>query len=85
MGLSLEIPDAVSSALRLPPAEVESRLRLELAISLYTQEILSLGKAAELARLSRIDFNTILARRGIPMHYNQEELAEDASYGRSGQ
>ena len=49
MSLTLEISDEVSSALRLPPSEAEARLRLELAISLYAQQILSLGKAAELA------------------------------------
>ena len=82
MSLTLEIPDAVSAALRLPPPELKTRLQLELAVSLYAQQILSLGKAAELARLSRWELNDLLARRGIPMHYGEAELTEDLSYAR---
>lgn len=52
--------------MRLPPPELEARLRLELGVSLYAQEILSLARTAELAGLGRWEFNDILARRGIP-------------------
>jgi predicted HTH domain antitoxin len=85
MSLSLEIPDHVSHAMRLPPPEVKDRLRLELTISLYAQQILSLGKAAELAGASRLELNAILARRGVPMHYSPDELAEDLAYARRSQ
>lgn len=68
--------------MRLPPAETKSRLQLELAISLYAQEILSLGKAAELAGLSRLELNDVLAKRGVPMHYGQDDLSADLTYAR---
>ncbi len=84
MSLTLEIPDEVSQALRLPPPEVKSRLQLELAVSLYAQAILSLGKAAELAGLSRWALNDVLARRGVPMHYTEADLNEDLAYARGG-
>jgi predicted HTH domain antitoxin len=80
VSVTLDIPDAVSQAMGLPPGEIEQRLRLELAISLYSQNILGLGKAAELARLDRAKLNEILASRGIPMHYSKEDLAEDSAY-----
>jgi len=80
--LTLEIPDEVSQAMRLPPPEAKARLRLELAVSLYTQQILSLGKAAELAGLSRLELNEALSKRGVPMHYSEEDLKEDLAYGR---
>lgn len=85
VSLSLEIPDDVSHAMRLPPAETKSRLQLELAISLYAQEILSLGKAAELAGISRLELNDALARRGLPMHYLKEDLNNDLAYARRSQ
>ena len=85
MSLTLEIPDAVFEAMRLPPPEVQARLLLELAVSLYAQEILSLGKAAELAGLSRWQLGDTLAKRGVPMHYSQEDLSEDIAYARSSQ
>ena len=82
MSVTLEISDAVSTALRLPPPELKTRLQLELAVSLYAQQILSLGKAAELAGLPRWELNDLLARRGVPMHYSESDLAEDLAYAR---
>ncbi len=49
MSLRLDIPDSVVQGLRLPEGEIAGRLRTELAIALYAQGVLSLGKAAELA------------------------------------
>jgi len=40
-------------------------LKAELAILLYTQEEVSLGRAAELAGLSREEFKQLLNSRGI--------------------
>jgi predicted HTH domain antitoxin len=42
--LTLEIPGDVADVLRLPELEKVQRLRLELAVSLYSQGILGLGK-----------------------------------------
>ena len=66
--------------MRLPPAETTSRLQLELAVSLYAQEILSLGNAAELAGLSRLELNDALGKREVPMRYTQEDLRNDLAY-----
>jgi predicted HTH domain antitoxin len=82
MTVSLQIPDSVARSLRLPESEIEERLRCELAIGLYAQAILSLGKAAELAGISRQRFGELLTHRAIPRHYGQDELAEDLAYGR---
>ena len=83
--LTLEIPGDVVEALRLPELEKLQRLRLELAVSLYSQGILGLGKSAQLANLSRDDMNRVLAERQVPMHYGPEELAEDLHYSRGDQ
>ena len=79
--LTLEIPGDVADALRVPDLEKVQRLRLELAVSLYSQGILGLGKAAQLADLPRWEMNRVLAQRNVPMHYGPEELAEDLQYG----
>jgi len=47
------------------------------------QQVLSLGKTAQLAGLTRFDMNSVLARRCLPMHYSARELAEDLAYARS--
>ena len=85
MSITLDIPNNIHEALHVSPAEAEKRLKLELAVSLYAQNALSQGKAAELAGLDWFDFNDVLAARGIPMHYGQKELEEDLAYARSGQ
>jgi predicted HTH domain antitoxin len=80
--LVLEIPGDVADAMRLPDGEKPARVRLELAISLYAQGILGLGKSAQLAGVSRAELNRLLAQRQVPMHYGPEELAEDVAHGR---
>jgi predicted HTH domain antitoxin len=85
MSITLDIPNDIHKALHVAPEETEKRLKLELAVSLYAQNALGLGKAAELAALSRLDFNDVLAERGIPMHYGQKELEQDIAYARSHQ
>ncbi len=82
MTVHLEIPESITSSLRLPEAEMEPRLRCELAIALYTQGILSMGKAAELAELSRFAFSDLIAQRGISRHYTEQDLSQDLQYAR---
>jgi predicted HTH domain antitoxin len=80
MSIVVEISDSVADGLRLPESEVPSRLRCELAAALYQQEILALGKAAELAGLTRENFASELARRNIYRHYSKEDSALDEAY-----
>ncbi len=54
-------------------------LKVELAVYLYSQERLSIGKACELAEMSLGEFRHVLATRRIPPHYGVAELDEDVS------
>ena len=85
MSLTLDIPDDVARALRFPPTEAEAELRKELAVALYARGALALGKARELAGLSKWEFGELLGRRSVTRHYGEHELAADLSYARSGQ
>ena len=60
MGMTLNIPDSVLQGLRIPEGEIPERLRTELAIALYGQGALSLGKAAELAQMDRMPFGELV-------------------------
>jgi predicted HTH domain antitoxin len=80
MTLHLDIPESITSSLRLPEPEMEPRLRAELAVALYAQSILAFGKASELAGISRFAFAELLAQREIPRHYSEHELAQDLEY-----
>jgi predicted HTH domain antitoxin len=46
------------------------------------QELLSFGKARELANLDHRQFSQLLGERNIPRHYSETELAEDLDYAR---
>lgn len=82
MGLSLQVPDSVAQAMRLPGKRLPERLLLELAVTLYAQELLPLGKARELAGMTRQEFGHILGQRGIERHYGKDELEDDLVYAR---
>ncbi len=69
----IEVPEG----LRIPPDELEERLRVGLALRLYEKGIATLGQARRIAGLSRWDFLELLAREGIPMRYGEDELRED--------
>lgn len=51
----------------------------ELAIYLYAQGRLSIGKARELAEMSLWQFRQLLATRQIPAHYNVEDLEDEVT------
>jgi predicted HTH domain antitoxin len=80
MSITLDIPNRVCEALHVAPGEAEPRLKMELAVALYAQNVLILGKAADLAGMSRLDLNGILARRGISMHYGQKDIEGDLAH-----
>jgi predicted HTH domain antitoxin len=79
MGVALNIPDSVVQGLRIPEGEIVQRLRTELAVALYAQGALSLGKAAELAEMNRMLFGEMVGQRGVARHYGDAELAQDVS------
>ena len=69
----IEVPES----LRVPPGELEEKLRIELALRLYEKRIATLGQARRIAGLPKWDFLELLAREGISIHYGEEELRED--------
>jgi predicted HTH domain antitoxin len=75
--LVLEIPNEVVDVLRVPQREALNRVRQELAVRLYSKDLLSFSKAREMTDLSYREFSELLAREGIARHYDLEDLARD--------
>lgn len=69
----LEIPQDVLDSARL----TVDQLRVELAVHLYEQGRLSIGKAHELAGLSLWEFRQLLGFRHIAPHFEFEDLEQD--------
>jgi predicted HTH domain antitoxin len=55
----------------------EADMRLTLAAALFQENRITLAQAARLSGLDQIAFQHQLASRKIPIHYGEEELAND--------
>ena len=76
--VSLELPQSVFSALRQDPEQFVAELRLAGAVKWYEMQIVSQGKAAEVAGLSRGEFLTALARFGVsPFQVDADEIVAE--------
>lgn len=73
----IEIPDKILRSVKIPPGEINERVKQELAIRLYEQGILAFGKARELAGMNKWDFHNLLGKKGIIRKYDMEELERD--------
>lgn len=76
--VSFEISQAVLASLKLGAMELTRSIRLLAAIDYFEQKKLSLGKAAELAGMGRLDFMDVLSDKGIVMFdYDESMLASE--------
>jgi predicted HTH domain antitoxin len=55
----------------------EQEMRLEIALMLYQQRRLSMGKASKFANMNRVLFQRILGERAITINFDEEDLNED--------
>ncbi|BBL68822.1 UPF0175 family protein [Methanoculleus chikugoensis] len=78
--ITITVPQDIVQALRLPPDAVAAELQRELAVALYQRGILSSGKAAALAEMTRWEWEELLGARKIPRHYADENLDRDIAY-----
>jgi predicted HTH domain antitoxin len=65
--IELTLPDEVYAALDKDPQEVARAVRVAAAVEWYAEGLVSQGKAAELAGLSRPEFLDELAKRKVPV------------------
>lgn len=74
--VTIELPEEVFSALRSTPEHFVSEMRLASAVKWYELGMISQGKAAELAGISREAFIDSLARFNVsPFQETRNELA----------
>jgi predicted HTH domain antitoxin len=71
--MSVVIPDDILQAAKMTEAE----LKREIAIMLYQQKKISIGKARRLANMNLIEFQREIARRGICINYDVEDFQAD--------
>src|SRR5579859_1872318 len=54
-----------------------SDLRREIAVLLFQQDKLTLGQASEFTGVSQLEFQRLLAKRHIAIHYDVQDFADD--------
>jgi predicted HTH domain antitoxin len=75
--LSISIPDSILYSLKLPEKTVQHDLLKLLAVKLYENGALGLGKASELCGSTRTDFLHILKEEQVFLNYDEAELDKD--------
>jgi predicted HTH domain antitoxin len=69
----VEVSQEILDSARLTASE----LKVEMAVHLYAQGRLAIGKARELASMTLWEFRQLLASRRIAPHYDEADLGED--------
>ena len=78
MTITVQVPDALLKDLSTSPEELNREIRLAAAIHLYSRGLISQGKGAEIAGLTRWDFMQALGRAEVPAcQVTSEELTEE--------
>ena len=78
--VEIELPRDIIFAMRglQKPEEVKKKLKIALAIFLFQERAISLGKATELTKMSRVRFIEVLKEHGIPAYeYGDEDFVRD--------
>ncbi len=76
--ISFQVSQDLLASLKLGSAALAQSIRLLAAIAYFQDKVLSLGKAAQLAGLNRLQFMDILATKGIVVFdYDESVLASD--------
>ena len=77
MEIKIDLPDQVVQALKIPNNKIKEELIKLLALKLYEKGVVGIGKARELAGVTKIEFYSLLKIEGIDLNYDIEELEED--------
>jgi predicted HTH domain antitoxin len=77
--IAFDIDDGVLARLHRDPGEFTRELRIAAAAKWYEQELVSQGRAAEIAGISRAEFVEALGRYGIsPFQDSLDDLMQAA-------
>ena len=78
--IELELPQDIIFAMRglEKPEEVKKKLKIGLAVLLFHEGSISLGKATELTEMSRVRFMDLLKEHGIHAYeYGEKDFEKD--------
>ena len=76
----LTIPSSLVQEMKLPPDTAFEELQNEFALSLYQRGIITSAQACRFTGLDRYQFEELLWKRQIPLHYSEEDFDQDITY-----
>lgn len=75
--VNVEIPKELVLAAGLDNSNLSAETARLLALELYREDKVSLGRAAELCQMPVEKFMEFAAQHEVPLHYGADELEED--------
>jgi predicted HTH domain antitoxin len=75
--MRVELPAELVLAAGLDSDNLSAETARLLALGLYREDKVSLGRAAELCQMPVEQFMEFAARHNVPLHYGADELEED--------
>ena len=74
----IDFPSDILLTLNENENELKQDIRFSLAIRLYKLQKLTIGKASQIAGLSRFDFETLLSENGVPIsNLTEDDVMKD--------
>lgn len=74
----VDMPGSILALIKVHPDQLSQYIKRSLAVELYREGKLSLGKAAELAGTkSKWEMLMLLNERGVPLDYSAEDAKDD--------
>ena len=78
--INVDLPADILLTLNETEQELITRIKCSLAIQLYTQQKVTLGKAAQIAKMSKFQFEALLSQNNLPIPLlNVDEVLNDAT------
>lgn len=78
--INIELPADILLTLNESEQELKKQIRTYFAVQLYLQDKVTIGKAAQIADMSRLEFETFLSQQNIAIsRLNIEDVLGDAA------
>jgi predicted HTH domain antitoxin len=65
--INIDLPSDILLTLNESEKEIKQRIKLSFALQLYIQQKVTIGKAAQIAEMTRLQFETALSENYIPI------------------
>lgn len=76
--VNIDLPADILLTINESEKELKQRIKISLAIDLYRNQKITIGKAAQIVGVSRFEFETILSENNIPIsNLSLEDVLND--------